>query len=206
MAVALATLVGCATNDTAREAPKPKDGIAEYREIVREALAAIATALSSLDRVRAQTDRCSPRIVRAFSKEVQTLQAESIKVRARNQAMQARGDAYFAHWEENLARVKDPRVRELAQRHHLQLLQSFARIKQTSQQTGDAFRPFLSGLRKLQLTLENDSGCLGTDATRELVRSTRQKGRQVQAGLVAIRQELDAMTGLLTPVKPAAQH
>lgn len=49
-AVAL-SLAGCATNGAAPRRPRPGDGIAEYRQIVEEALGAMGAALRSLGRV-----------------------------------------------------------------------------------------------------------------------------------------------------------
>jgi hypothetical protein len=206
LAVAGMAMAGCATHETSSSSPKPGEGITLYRQLVRESLKAIATTVSSLDRVGAQTNRCSARLVKAFSEEVQELQAESIKVRSRSQAIQARGDAYFQNWQENLMSVKDPKVRALAEDHRPQLQECFARIKLGSQKAGEAFRPFLSGLRKLQNGLETDAGSVGTDSTRELIRVTREKGGQVEQALTGIGQELDAMTAMLTPAKAGASH
>jgi hypothetical protein len=153
LAAVAASLIGCATRDAVSNAPRPGDGIAEYRQIVDEGLKAMGAALASLDRVSTQTNRCSARVLAVFSKEVERLEVDSLRVRARSQAMQARGEAYFEHWHETLARVEDPRVRELAAQHRPQLQQSFANIKLASETTRDVFKPFLAGLRRLQTAL-----------------------------------------------------
>ena len=206
LAMAGMAMAGCAAHEAYRQPLKPGQGIVVYRQIVRESSKAIATMVSSLDRLGIQTNRCSGRLVKAFSREVQQLQAESIKVRSRSQAIQARGEAYFQHWQENLASVQDPKVRELAEQHRPQLQQCFARIKLGSQEAGEAFRPFLAGLRRLQNVLENDAGSIRMDSTRELIRTTREQGVQVGQALTGIRQELEAMTAMLTPAKPGTSH
>jgi hypothetical protein len=206
LAASAMAMAGCATGKTSSQTPKPGEGIALYRQLVKESLKSIGTTVSSLERVSAQTDRCSPRLVKAFSREVQELQAESIKVRSRSQAIQARGEAYFQNWHENLASVKDPKVRELAERHRPELQQCFTRIKAGSQRAGEAFRPFLAGLRRLQNALETDPGSVGMGSTRETIRATREHGAQVEQALLGIRQELDAMTAMVTPTKPQTAH
>jgi hypothetical protein len=204
-AVAIA-LAGCATQDAAPNAPRAGGGIAEYRQIVDEARSAMGAALRSLDRVSAQTNHCPPRVLAGFSKELQRLEVESIRLRARSQAMQARGDAYFENWHENLARVTDPKVRELAAQRRPELQRSFANIKRSSEDTRQTFKQFLSGLRKLQTALENDPDAVATDATRDLMRSTRDLGGQVDQGIAAVGAELKAMSAMLTPVKSGTQH
>jgi hypothetical protein len=206
LTIAVITLAGCATQDEARQEPRPGDGIKEYRQIVQESLKAIGEAASALDRVSAHTNSCPPRLITAFSREVLDLQAESIRVRSRSQAIQARGQAYFDNWQETLDRVKDPRVRALAQEHRPQLQECFARIKGRAGQAGDAFKPFLSGLRKLQNSLESDPASISTDSTRQLIRVTQQSGQLLAAALEGIRQELDTMKALLTPSKSPTPH
>ncbi len=192
-------LAGCATKETARQAPQPREGLAEHRELLHHASKAMTHALSCLDQVGSQPDRCPPRLVAALGDEVQELQVKSFKVRSRWQAMQARGEVYFEHWQESLAHVKDPRVRELAEKHRPELQESFTRIKISAQQARDAFNPFLSGLRTLKIALENDAGSVRTEANRQLIRVTRDQGEQVEKALTALRQEMDAMAVLLTP-------
>jgi hypothetical protein len=199
LAAAVVTLAGCATRDGAGPAPQPKQGLAEHQRILRAASKGIASALSCLERVSAQTNRCPSRLVAALAAEVQDLQVKSIKVRSRWQAMQARGDAYFQNWQESLAHVKDPRVRKLAEEHRPELEQRFGRIKVASQQAREAFKPFLSGLRALQIALEIDAGNIETKANRELIGVTREEGAQVERALATLQQEIDAMAVMLTP-------
>jgi hypothetical protein len=201
LALFLNILTGCATKEEASTVPKQQNGIQEYQQITADAMAAMKRALQSLDLVSAQTNPCPTRIVDAFSDEIQRLQVDSIQVRAHAQAIQARGDAYFENWSENLARVKDPKVRELAERFHPQLQQSFYKIKTTSQETGDTFRNFFSGLRKLRNSLQSNPGIVATESTRDLIRTTRNDGEQVLQLLNSINAELRTMKAMLTPGK-----
>src|SRR5262249_14884610 len=140
-------------------------GIAEYREVVGKAQNAVQAALTSLAAVGAQSNRSSLEVLTNFSAEVQRLQVGSIQMRARSEAIQARGDAYFEHWNQNLARVKDPEVRALAQQNRPRLQQSFGEIKRLTLEGREAFKPFLSELRHLRTALERDPASLSsTDA------------------------------------------
>ncbi len=169
-----------------------------------ESLNEVQKALDALGQVEAQTNRCPPKVIEAFSSELQRLQVGSIGVRARAQAIQARGDAYFKDWQQTLTRVKDPQVRECAERFHPQLQQTFLNIKLASQRTRESFQPFFSGLRKLRRDLEKDPGVIETEAAKDLIRTTGENGRQVLQKLGVIRDELQTMTQLLTPTRAAA--
>ena len=122
---------------------------------------------------------------------MQRLEVDSFKIRARAQAIRARGDAYFEQWHEQLRSVKDPVARQLAEQRHDRLQERFAQIRLDSQQTREAFQPFMAGLRRLRNGLENDPGIAGTDSMKELIRKTRDNGQKVQAGLAAMLGELD---------------
>jgi hypothetical protein len=61
-------------------------------------------------------------------------------------------------------------------------------------------------LRKLQATLEVDPGSVGTDASRDLIRSTNDLGHRVEQGIASIGQELNLMASTLTPAKSKAQR
>jgi hypothetical protein len=190
-------LAGCATHQSNIEEPQPGTGIAEYRQLTKEALAALGVALDSLDKLAIQPDPCPPRVITAFSAEVQRLQIDSLRIRSRAQAIQTRGDAYFADWSENTARIKDPQIREAARRHHSELEQSFSKIKARSQQAGNSFKPFLHGLRMLHVRLETASGLAQGDANQELIRTTRANGAEVVRQLAIVQNELDTVSTML---------
>jgi len=183
-------LFGCAT----KEVP----GIVEYRQSTAQALTGVQDALKSLDQVNARTPPSS-RVVSTYSRDVQKLEVDSIKVRARSRAILARGDAYFADWSNSIATIKNPKIRELADRSHAELEQSFSKIKLHSEQAGAAFKPFLAGLRELRVKLETDPAGVGAGPARDLIIKTRENGQQVVRELDAIELELNTVTRMLTP-------
>jgi hypothetical protein len=189
--VALAALfAGCAT--------KEPRGVVEYRQITAQALTGVQEALKSLDQVGAEASP-APKLVSTYSRNVQRLEVDSIQVRARARAILARGDAYFADWSNSIARIKNPRVRELADQSHVELEQSFSKIKLASQEAGAAFKPFLAGLRELRVKLEADPSGIGAGSAKDLMRKTSENGQQVVRELDAINSELNAVTTMLTP-------
>jgi len=78
--------------------------------------------------------------------------------------MQARGDAYSENWHENLARVKDPRIRDLAELEAGQdiLQEAFGNY----QADLAARRPMSSALRNLCQVLARGSGVWGQELNR----------------------------------------
>src|SRR3974390_2904013 len=138
--------VGCASKAPALASPRPGSRIAEYRQVTKTAQKAVAAALDALAAVSAQSKRCSPEVLTNFSAEVTRLQVESLQVRARSEALQARGDDYFEHWHQRMAGVQDPEVRALAEKNRPLLQQNFNEIKRLSQEGRKAFQPLITGL------------------------------------------------------------
>ena len=192
-------LFGCATHDSTSAEPRPGSGVAEYQQITIQAEKAVTSALNSLEKVSAHTNDCPPNIRASLADNVQRLQVDSLRIRARAQAIQARGDAYFADWSETLKQIDNPAVREAAERNHSQLEQSFSQIKLASQQAGAAFRPFLSGMRQLHINLDNDASTAGSASGNELLKTTRDHGQEVLKQLGVITNELHEITRMLTP-------
>ncbi len=199
VALTLVMMAGCATKDSASKAPVPGSGIAEYRQIADDALQTLDGALQALAGVQAQTNRCPPRVLKSFSEAVERLDVNSIRIRARSQAMQARGEAYFQQWHENLARMKDPEVRKLAEQHRTELEKSFANIKQYSHQARATFQPFLSGLRQLRVKLENDPATVQAESTRAIMQNLGASGQRVRQAIVSVKEELNNAKRLITP-------
>lgn len=202
LGVGLVLLAGCATKPEDRNASAPREDLAEYRQIAVDAQKVVKATLQSLGRTVARTP-CPHRAFKTFTKDVQRLEVDSFKVRARAQAIRTRGQAYFERWQEHLASVQDPEVRKLAEQRRDHLQERFTQIRLHTQQAREAFQPFMAGLRRLRNGLENDPAVAGTDSMRDLIRTTRDHGLKVEAGLTAILGELDAVAAMLKPDKTA---
>ena len=195
-AAALAAFWGCATRQQDATAPQAREDLAEYRQVAVDAQKVVKVALRSLDRAVAEAP-CPPRVYKAFTKDVQRLEVDSFKIRARAQAIRARGEAYFAQWQEHLEKVNDPAARKLAEQRRDLLKERFARIRLITQQTREAFQPFMSGLHRLRNGLENDPGFAGADSSKALIQTTRDNGRKVEDGLASVLEEMKAVAAIL---------
>jgi hypothetical protein len=205
-AAVMAALIGCATTETGPNAPTPRADFIEYRQIVVQSMALMDTTLRSLDEISVQAHRDPRPAYEAFAKAVHRIEVDSIRVRARTHAMRARGDAYFEHWREYLATVKNEQVRKLAEEHRPELKQSFEQLHLAATQVREGFRPFLSDLQKLRAVLEADPTLAHIDAQKGLILAAKDKGRQLQQGLDRILAELNSMAALLRRPATAASH
>ena len=203
---AAAVLIGCASTQTVQEVPTPRQDFIEYRQLVVLSMNQVDATLRSLDEISAQAHQDARRAYQAFAKAVHRLEVDSIKVRAHTQAMRARGDAYFEHWEAYLAGVRSEEVRKLAEERRPELKRGFEQAQLAAQQVRETFRPFLSDLQKLRAVLEAEPTLAHIDAQKGLILAAKDKGRQVQQGLDRILAEMNSMVALLTPPETAPRH
>src|SRR5258705_11749939 len=126
---ALVLSSGCASKQQTTEKIRPGSRIPEYRQVTVGAEKAVEAALESITVVSAQSNQCPPEVLTNFTAQLRRLQVESVQVRARTEAIQARGDEYFKDWQKHLAQVEDPQMRALAEKERPALEQSFERIK-----------------------------------------------------------------------------
>jgi len=185
-------LAGCATEKFA--------GVEEYKQLTGQAETAVQGALGALEQISTNTGHSTPKRVAGFDHAVQRLQVDSIGIRARARAIQARGDSYFASWSESIANIKDPRVRASAERFHPELEASFSRIKLASQRAGTLYEPFSAGLQKVRVDLEIRPESIDRGSDRELIQNTLEKGRQLLQELGHIDSELLAIKKMLKPI------
>ena len=202
-AAVAAAMTGCVSTETSRQEPTLREDFIEYRQIVVQAMGQVDAALHALDELAVQANRDPRPAYLAFAKAVHRLEVDSIKVRARTQAMRARGDAYFEHWEAYLAGVNNQQVRTLAEQRRPELKRSFEQAQSASHQVREGFRPFLSDLQKLRATLEADPSLARIDAAKDLILAAKDKGRQVLQGLDRVLAEMNSMTALLRPPRTA---
>jgi hypothetical protein len=199
---ALALFGSCATKPNTYSGPAPREDLAEYRQVASDAQKVVLATLASLDRTTAQTP-CPPRAIKGFSKDVQRLEVDSFRIRARAQAIRTRGEAYFEQWQEHLRSVKDPVARQLAEDRREHLQERFAHIRLTTQQARDVFQPFLAGLHRVRNGLQSNPAAASADSMKGLIRTTRENGQKVETSLDAILGELDAIAAMLKPEKAA---
>jgi ribosome-associated translation inhibitor RaiA len=195
----LTTLISCASTATVPKQPTLRDDFQEYRQIVVQALGQVEATMRALEQISVQANRDAHPAYQAFAKAVHRLEVDSIKVRARTEAMRARGDAYFERWEKYLAGVDNEEVRKRAEEHRADLKQSFQQAHQASQQVREGFRPFLSDLQKVRAVLEAETTLVRIDAAKGLILGAQEKGRQVEQGLERVLAEMNSMTAMLRP-------
>ncbi len=194
-------LVGCGTTAGYKQADKTGEGIAEFRAEILNGKKAIDQTMVSLDKIAASATTDPRKSFEEYRKSVANLESTAEKVRKRSQDMQARGKAYFAEWEKQLAQVKNPEIQQLAAQRKAKLNETFDSIKNVAEPLKAQFDPWMSDLKDLQTYLSNDLTVNGVDAAKDLFKKTRTNGMEVQKSMDALVAELNTIAATITPSK-----
>jgi hypothetical protein len=202
LAAAAALLVaGCGTTAGYKQADKTGEGIADMRAEIVNGQKAIDQTVLALEQVAATANTNPRKAFGHYSKCVSDLEATAAKIRKRSDEMKARGQTYFQQWEQELAQVKNPEIRELAEQQRTKLQASFDNIKQYAEPLKTQFDPWLSDLKDLRTYLHNDLSISGVDAAKSQIAKTRDEGAEVQKSMNALVAELNSVAATLTPAK-----
>jgi len=206
LAAALA-ISGCSMMGSSagyKKADKTGEGIADFGKEVLNAKIAVDNTLKALDQI-AVTASSDPRAAfENYSKTVAKLESTANKARSRAQDMREKGQAYFTQWEQQLAQVKDEKIRALAQERKAKLQAAFNKIRETTEPLKAQFDPWMSSLKDLQAYLGNDLTINGVDAAKDLFAKAKNDGLAVQKSIDQLVAELNTLTAAITPAKMPA--
>jgi hypothetical protein len=199
-------LTSCGTTAGYKQADKTGAGIAEYRDEVLNVQKAVKETIRSMDQVEVTANTDPRKAFEQFSKSLAALDAAAAKAEKRGQEMKSKGEAYFLQWEEQLAQVKNPEIKELAEKRKDKLSSAFQGIKKVAEPLRAQFDPWLSDLKDLQTYLNNDLTISGVDDARKQFAKAKADGAQVEKSMDELVAELNSIAAAITPAKvPEAQ-
>jgi hypothetical protein len=185
---------GCAAPSASSSAPKPGKGIAEYRQVAREAHQAVTATVKSIEGLTLPPTQTSvpPGALARFDKSFAQLELTSVKARARAEAIIARGQAYFEEWKGNLAALTNQAVAKVETERYAKLLDHFNSVRQRSTEVREEFRPFMAALRGFRASLDPNPATLSTPTAQKRLVELTAGGKRVLQALESISNALDA--------------
>jgi chromosome segregation ATPase len=108
---------------------------------------------------------------KAFEKELSKLEDTAEDLAGTATAMKERGQAYFAHWKEQLATIQNEDLRERSEERREEIESKLNELQTDYQEAKGAFEPLLANLRDIRTALKADSTVGGIDAIAPAVKS-----------------------------------
>lgn len=191
-------LTGCSTTGF-QQADKTGAGIAEFRKDITAAKTAVDETVKALGQV-AVTANTDPRpAYQQYVKSLANLESAADRAKKQGENVKSQGQAYFTNWEKQLAELKNPDIKKLAEQQKAKLQATFDSIKTVAAPLKAQFDPWLSDLNDLKNYLSNDLSISGVDAAKSLITKTQNEGLQVQKSMDALVAELNTVAATLTP-------
>jgi hypothetical protein len=185
---------GCATSDSGSRSARPGAGLAEYRQLVVDLRQAVIASRQSADALTSAPESKSTAAYARFDDAMQRLEVVSMKVRARADAMEKRGEAYFQEWEEEIK----SETGSVAKERFAELRQHFDAILKGSRQVRQAFRLFLDGLRGVSASLGLHPVPAAIEKSRPTLMQIVSNGKQAEE---TMDQLLNTLSAAQTAVK-----
>ena len=180
---------GCTTPSGEVSQPRPGDGIAEYRQLARDAQRSVAATVDSLDAL-SRSAAADAKALDRFDSAIHELEVTSLKTRARAEAIIARGQAYFDEWKQQLALATNQVRMRAESEHYARLHEHFEKIRECSGEVRAEFRPFMMKLREFRAALDKPASAPGSTSSRTAA-DLGADGRRVLAALAAVSKALD---------------
>lgn len=194
-------IAGCSTTAGYKQADKTGAGIADYRDEVVAVKKAVDQTLKSIDQIELTANTDPRKAFEKFTKDLAVLDLAAARAEKSGQEMKAKGDAYFMNWEQQLAEVKNPQIKQLAEQRKAKLWDAFNNIKTVAEPLKAQFDPWLSDVKDLQKYLSNDLTIAGVDAAKSQFVKTQADGHEVEKSMDALVAELNSIAAAVTPAK-----
>jgi len=198
----LLLVAGCSTTETGSGAARPGDGIREYRRLATDLRKVVTGCVESVEALAKAPEAKATAGHARFDESVHRLEVASIKARARVEAMEKRGEAYFEEWSEEITRSG-----AADQERFIELRRQFELILSDTRQVRQEFRQFIDGLRGARSKLGPSPTAATITNVKPVLSEIATEGHQVEVALHRLVQTLNvAETAVVSEAKQRASN
>jgi len=197
---------GCTTSKSSAVTTRPGDGLREYQRLVRDLRKDVRRTRQTLEALAPVSQKNSGAAYARFDGALHRLEVDSITARARVDAMEKRGEAYFKEWAEEISGPANEVAHRVAQERFAALHGHFEAILKDTELVRQAFRPFLEGLRESRTKLGQKPVFAAIEMAKPDFAQLASAGRQAEESLDQLSKTLKAaaaevMSGPLPPAE-----
>jgi hypothetical protein len=117
---------------------------------------------------------------KAYSSELSRLEKQASKVRQRRAAMQARLGDHVARWQDDLEVISSETARRASTERAASLKLAAGNLENALNRAKEAYEPYLSNLRDIELILANDLSRRGVEGLEETIAETLELSRMLR--------------------------
>jgi len=166
-----------------------------------KAKAQVDLVITSLESTVAAADADPRPAFQKFQKDFEALKAQGDTVRARADAMKAKGRDYFKAWEAGLAAIATPEIKKAAEARRDDLAKSFDGIIATMGQVREGYDKYISFMTDIEKVMENDLNAQGLKTMASKLDAVKEGAGTVKTNADAVLAELGKIAAIYSPGK-----
>jgi hypothetical protein len=164
----------------------------------------MGTAAQELQATNAALDRLpsTPDLnawMKEYNKSVADLQKAAANARTHWLDMKENSADYIAQWDEEMAETKNPEIKETMEQRQERVKASFDRMTNIAVEVRDSYQPYVQDLVDIQKALTADLTPNAVKALEPSIAKAKKNGEVVLQKLDALGQELNKLTGGMSP-------
>ena len=186
-------LLGCSKDAEPTTHVKLPPGLVALQEEIVKGKNQVGLTITSLEAVIAAAGPSDKSKYDAFVKSMGDLEAQAAAIKVKGDEMRARGAAYFKAWEDQLAAVSTPSIKEQAEKRRDQLTKNYEAVTVAVEAAREAYKPILSDLKDIQKMLS-------TDLTADSVKALAPPVAKIKESGKVLGEKLDAVVDALKKI------
>jgi len=138
-------------------------------------------------------------LFKKYKETVEDLESTAKDVKARADGMKAKGQAYFAEWDKQVATMNNEDIKARSAERRAAVETSFANIKNHYQELTTAYHPMMSDLKDIQTALQTDLTSGGIKAIKPIADRIAGEATKVKEAAGKLSQEFKALGVQMSP-------
>jgi hypothetical protein len=196
LAVALAATSSGIAADAPEQAAIVKQKIESLRADCATARRQVTVTLEELNRLRVKDIELRPQFEK-YKAELVKMEERAENGRSRADAMKAKGQEFFADWEQHVKSIQNPDIRKAAQSRLAQRKKSYNKILAAMLEAKEQLVPFMSDLNDLKKMFDGELTASSVTSAKDLFRQANWHGGDVNESLQDVEKELDRVAAEL---------
>ena len=178
--------------------------LTESAKLVRSGQASLQGILSALTALNtAESGSLTERYAELVN-QVKSVESTAKRIRTVNERMAAQGQAYFANWDAEIAKINNEDIRKRTAERKEEVEKSLSRVDDHYRELSEAYKPFISDVTDLMAALQTDLTLDGVKSMADPIRDTIKEGEKVLKAANTVAQDLEKLGLKLSSILPDA--
>lgn len=184
---------GCATTG-AQLSPQTATSLVELRHALAGGKAQLERTSETLRDLVKNPRLNTERQIALFTEDMVRLENEAQRIRDINTDMQAKSEAYFETWRNELEGIENPKIAAAGRKRKKASLETMQAVRQKLDEAKETLSPFMSNLRDINRYLQQDQTVDGVTALTPIIEKTLKMEKNAIKQLDAVIAEVDNVT------------